>query len=448
MLFALLLQAVSVVLLRHRLGKTWLRRPAVILVLASVVYQGVSTALLAIPSIGAQDYFRTGIAQAYVDQATLLLSCGMLAFTVAYLLARPERSVPAAIRPGDSAGIPGWPLLAAACVPLAVFTFEGRGYNSNVVSAGSLTPLSVNLASAFFLVLVVLAAYGFLARHGTRWFLPVLAAQSGVLAAAGERTPVVADAIALIVLLSVAGHRPRARQIAAALALTLAAMVAITGLRAQQGRAIFYRDSGASARFHALAGGISALGSSQPGGGAGLLASTAVRLDGVDYTAGILQAVHLGQPRLSPALVPGSLLLAVPSSLWQSKQQYVNGIFVYQVQIDDFGLQPVNLLPGFAGLYAGLLSPLWLIAFLALTGILAGYGERLLFRSVSPARIVLLAGAVIAVLDYERGLPGMLVAFRAAVVIAVLVRLASAVRRRHSRAALPAGISLISPGSR
>jgi hypothetical protein len=36
---ALLLQAVTVALLRHRLGRAWLRRPVVVLVLISVVTQ-------------------------------------------------------------------------------------------------------------------------------------------------------------------------------------------------------------------------------------------------------------------------------------------------------------------------------------------------------------------------------------------------------------------------
>jgi hypothetical protein len=51
-------------------------------------------------------------------------------------------------------------------------------------------------------------------------------------------------------------------------------------------------------------------------------------------------------------------------------------------------------------------------------------GERWLFRHRTPARLVLLAGAITAALHFEEGLPGMLVALRAAAVIAVIARLA------------------------
>ena len=83
---ALLVQFVTVALLRLGLGKAWLRRPATALVLASVVYDGLAQVLLAFPSVGAWDTFRDGIAPAYEDDAALLLSVGMLAFAAGFLL--------------------------------------------------------------------------------------------------------------------------------------------------------------------------------------------------------------------------------------------------------------------------------------------------------------------------------------------------------------------------
>src|SRR5215475_1651907 len=88
---ALLLQAISVVLLRHRLGKRWLRRPVVLLVLTSVVYLGLSPALMAIPSLRKWDFYRQGVPTQYIDQATLVMAAGMFALTACYLLTRPER---------------------------------------------------------------------------------------------------------------------------------------------------------------------------------------------------------------------------------------------------------------------------------------------------------------------------------------------------------------------
>jgi hypothetical protein len=62
-------------------------------------------------------------------------------------------------------------------------------------------------------MLVVLAAFSFVLRHGSRWFVPVLLMQCALIAAAGERAPVIIAAITLIVLLAHANDRPRGRQV-------------------------------------------------------------------------------------------------------------------------------------------------------------------------------------------------------------------------------------------
>src|ERR1039457_2974270 len=114
LLAALLAQAVSVTLLRHRLGRHWLRHPVTLVALAGVVYQGVAPLLLTIPSIGAWNIDRIGIQPGWTDDAALLTSAGMLAFTVAYLATRPERAnrtaAPAGIR--AAAATLGWKWLA------------------------------------------------------------------------------------------------------------------------------------------------------------------------------------------------------------------------------------------------------------------------------------------------------------------------------------------------
>jgi hypothetical protein len=172
---------------------------------------------------------------------------------------------------------------------------------------------------------MALTAFSLVLSKGPRWFLPVLAAQSLLLVAVGERSPVTTNAIVLIVLLSHVGQKPSARHLRTAGALTVLVVLAIGGVRAQQGRSLYYRDSGLSTRAAALAAGLGSVGTSY-----GLLTEAAVRLDGTSFAAAVLQSVSHGQPRL----------------------------------------------PGFAGMYAGFLSPPWLIAFLAAVGGLAGWGER------------------------------------------------------------------------
>jgi hypothetical protein len=427
---ALFLQFASVALLRLVLGETWLRRPLTLLVLASVMYDGLSQVLLAFPSVAAWDTFRKGIQPGFVAEADVVMSAGILAFTASYLMTRPAQhdTPPREGAAAFAARALDWRLLTLACLPLAVLTYSGRGYNDGSLVTGAGAGTATSLASQFFVLLVLLAALAFLLRHGARWFLPVLASQSVLLAAAGERTPVTIDAIALIVLLCYGGHRPRRAHLHAAAALTLLAILAITGLRAAQGRSVFYSDSGLGARVTALSAGIDA---APVKGTPGLIAQAASRLDGTAFAGAVLQARHHGQPQLSAAYVPESLLVTVPSVLWPGKLSSAV-LAPYPLEIGDFGLQRANLLPGLAGLYAGFLSPPWLIVFLGALGAMCGWGERWLLRRATPARLVMLAGAIDAALCYEKGLPGMLVALRAAIVIAVIVRLAEALRdSRH-----------------
>lgn len=437
LLTALLLQVVAIALLRHRLGHYWLRHPVTLIVLASAIYQGFSPILLTFQSIGTWDIYRNGVQQRFTNAATLLMSAGMFAFTITYLMTCPERT-DVAVGLADIRGVVrilDWRWLTGACVPLAILTYEGRGYNDSVPTAGSATSIGSDLAATFFIVLIVVAAFSFLLKHGVDWFIPVLIVQSLVIAAAGERTPVIMDAITLILMLLLAGSRPSARQLRGASALTLITLLAITGLRVEQGRSLFYKDSGLSTRVFALASGLTAFTNSSDASSTGLalIAQTVVRVDGVDFAGAILQSLSFGQPRLSAAYVPESLLLVVPSSVWSSKLAHVNDLNPDLLEINDFGLQQVNFLPTLPGLYIGFLSAPWLIAFLAFIGLLCGWGERWLFRRCTPVRLVLLAGAVTAALSYEEGLPGMLVALRAAAAISVGVKLIEVIHMRKAR---------------
>jgi hypothetical protein len=416
---ALALQFCSVALLRLFLGKTWLRRPGTLLVLASVVYDGLSQVLLAFPSIAQWDIYRNGIQPGFIAEADLLMSAGMLAFTVAYLLTcGPRREAPAApVDAALAARVLDWRILALASVPLAAATYAGRGYGGYAGTASGAAPVP-GLASTFFVIAVTLATVAFLLGHGTRWLIPALAVQSAVLAAAGERAPVVAGVVAVLLVLARAGMRPSGAQIAATAALAGLAVVAIMGARAGDGRTVFQQASGAGTRVAALGAGVA--GAQEVPGTPGVIASAAARLDGVAFTGAVLQAEASGAPRLPAIGAPQSLLLAVPSAAWPSKLSDA-ALNPGQQELDDFGLQQVNYLPSLPGMYSGFLSPPWLIVFLALAGLAAGLGERWLMRCCTPARLVLLTGAVIAAASYEAALPDMLVALRPAAVLAVAV---------------------------
>jgi hypothetical protein len=421
LMLALLLQLAAITLLRVRLGKGWLRRPVVLLILTSSIYNGLSQIFLAFPSVGEWDIYRQGVRQSFTDSADLVMSCAMFAFTVAYLMTRPER-VDDVAQPSTTRDVMralDWRILICACLPAAILTYAGRGYNGTA-SSGPTTTLSTNLAATFFVILVVLTSTAFLLRHGTRWFLPVLAAQSALLALAGERTPVITDAVALIVVLAFAGGRVPRIQLTVAAAVTLIAILAITGVRAQQGRHLFQSGNGAGMRATALANGLTGSTTQTESQTPGLVAQMAVRLDGTSFAGAIAQAGSLGQPRMNSADVARSLLLFVPSFAWPTKVSDA-ALNPCGAEIDVFGLQQVNFLPGLPGLYYGFLSAPWLIALLSVLGLAFGWCEIWVMRECTPARVVLLAGLVIAGLKYEAGLPTMLVQARAGIAIAVVV---------------------------
>jgi hypothetical protein len=144
----------------------------------------------------------------------------------------------------------------------------------------------------------------------------------------------------------------------------------------------------------------------------------------------MLQSESHGQPLLSPAGVPQSLLIAVPSALWPSKLSHEAYLNPAQAETDSFGLQQINFLSGLPGMYAGFLAPSWLITFLAFLGLACGLAERFLLGRRSPAQMVMLAAAVSAALTYEAGLPAMLVSIRTGVALALAVKILSAVTSR------------------
>jgi hypothetical protein len=441
LLGALLAQAVSLALLRHRIRRRWLLRPVVLFTLASAVSLGLAPALLAIPSVGAQDNFAIGVKHSFTGQADLMMSIVMLAFTIAYLLTHPER-LDGPARPVNLAALTtvlDWRILAAACVPMAVVTAAGRGYNDGT-AVGAGTSLETNLVSTFFIVIIAAAAVAFVLRHGTRWFLPVLITQSLLLALAGERTPILMDGLALIVVLTFIGIRLPRRQLLAAALLTVMALLAINGVRVQQGRGIFYTNSGLGSRISALGNGLFGGSPASDAAMPGVVAQFASREAGVDFAGSILQSMSEGQPRLSASYVPKSLLLAVPSFLWTSKLALGTGIDPAQLQIDDFGLQQINYIPGMVGLYIGMLSFPWLLLLFFFLGLVFGRFERWLLRECTPARVILLAGAIASALLYDAGLPTILVQMRAAAALALVAKYAELVlpgaTRRAARAHL------------
>lgn len=437
---ALALQAFTVALLRWRLGRGWLTRPMVLLIMTGIVYNGVSEAVLAIPSVRAWDGYRLGISQQFISEAALIVSAGLLGLAGFYLLTRPERVAMA----GPSgkrvlSHVLDWRFLALLCGPLAVITYQGRGYAA--VVAGS-PAASNNLASSFLIILVVLASVAFLERCGSTWFVAVLVVQSVLLAATGERLPLVTASVMLVTLLTRVHIKPSGQQLATALLLSVVGILGITGYRAVAGRDLYYQNSGLAARVEALGSGLDALlhtsaaGDTKPG----LITAAAIRLDGNAFAGGVLQGMQSERVRLGPALAADSLMLVVPSSLWQSKLAHPAALNPSQSSLNQFGLPRINYLPTLPGLYLGFIGPVGVIAFLSALGFAWGLAERWLLSRMTAVRIVLLASLIQAVFSYEAGFPSMLITLRSGILLAVLAKTIELVQgRSHQVRPWPGG---------
>ena len=294
LLGALFLQLTAIVLMRHRLGRTWLRRPVTLLVLAAVIYSGLSECLLSFPSVRAWDAYRLGTSQRYIDLATLYMSVGLLSLVACYLLVKPG-SVTAAER--DSAlvattRILDWRLCGMACVPLAVLTYRGQGYNRAAALGAS--NVSNNIAAEFLIILVAFTAFGFLLRHGMRWLIIVLATQSTFLATTGERLPLVAGSVILLILLAHVGLVPSRTQVCVLLILTAVTVMGITGYRTVSGRGVYSQNSNLTERVQAVGVGLYSLShtSNANDTSPGLVTQAAVRLDGNAFAGAVMQSLH------------------------------------------------------------------------------------------------------------------------------------------------------------
>ena len=235
----------------------------------------------------------------------------------------------------------------------------------------------------------------------------MLIVQSVVLAVAGERTPVLMDAIALILMLLFAGVRVPVLQLTAAIGLTVLVILSISGVRVQQGRALFYTDSGVVnadrrahhrlvrsrrvARRHGYAG------TRHPVRDPGLLGRLRRRHPSGDQR----RAAAAWPPSMfrNPCCLPCRASSGRPSSTARRPWIPPNRRSM------PLASSMINFIPGMPGLYIGFLAPQWLVALFGLLGLAFGWFERWLLRECTPARLILLGGAVVTALWFEAGLP-------------------------------------------
>ena len=395
---ALALQVASVVLLRIGVGRGWLARPFTFFVFAACVYHGISEILISHTPARELSASRWAVGQQYIDDAMLAISAALLASVCGYLLFA-RRTVPAPPSAGVTRQLVDWRITGVVSLPLIVVTARGDGYNPGRSVSFATDSLATNFAEGFLILLVVLTAFGFVARYGARWFAPALIVQSAVLATAGQRLELFIGATMLTVLLRRVGLRPSRRAIVVTLGVAVLAALGITSVRAADGRGFFYEDSGLVARAEVIAAGALS-----PPDVPALVSEAADRIDGNTFAGQADQSLATGSSPLGASEVVGSLVVVVPSALYPDKLSDPRSLGLKYWEVTTLNLVPIDYVPGSIGLYLGAVGPLRLPILMFFVGILLALLENFVLRTVTVMRFLLLAALLQGVLFYEKDL--------------------------------------------
>jgi len=372
LLVALLLQGLSLFLLRQQLFGTWLQRPFPLMVIAATVYHGLSEVIMLSPAVFEASLSRDGIEPYDAHLAALAISGGIFTATLAYLVAlgsKGRHAQPTTAGVADALRVLDWRVLLVVLIPLAAATYAGGGYASGqALDSRSQGTLQL-LASQFFLVFFVLTTFAFVARFGGRLTLPALGVQSLLMAAVGQRLEIIISAVAVIVLLSLIGIRPRARQLIAAGIIGTFLILTIGTVRATAGREVFYSDTGIAERISVVAGALARNGI-ETSTGDSYVAQAAARLDANELSGYVMRGFESGQRPLGWGGVVRSLEVVVPSALNPDKLANNGTDLSAKEEIrDQFGRPSLDTLPGHFGLYLGFVGPWGLLVLLAGFGV-------------------------------------------------------------------------------
>jgi hypothetical protein len=401
----------------------------------ATLFHGVSEVL--IHTVAARDFRRSprwSIEQSYIDDAALAVSMGLLVAVLGYLiLVNPGASSPpqpVTVRPA------WWPLdwriAGLAAVPLLAATVSGKGYGNYYAYAPTLSATLVGLSNAFLVILVVLTAFSLVLKYGRGWLIPVLAAQSAVLAVSGQRSELFVGAVVLLVLLYHVDIRLSRRAVALALSVATVAALGITSAREDVGRQYFRDDSGFIGRGRVIADG--ALSRPDPGT---LLSEFAHRFDGNVFAGQVDRSVRAGSEfeQLGVSSILDSFLIVVPSVLSTERSNSEQARSLEYQLIAERNVVPIDYAPGSIGPYLGAVGGRGLLLLMLLVGLAFAVAENWLLRKVTLNRILILATLLQGVLFFAKELVGIAVFLRTGLLLVLIVTVLRACRTNSSRSA-------------
>ncbi|MET8259026.1 hypothetical protein [Micromonospora sp. NPDC005205] len=454
----LAIQATSVVVVHLAIRGDWMRRPGALMLLVAVLFHGVTEVMQSLwPG---RNFYRAYVDQDVIDDWVLLVSGAMAVYACTYaLIVRQPPFRPtshAKPEPGlDGLRLP-WLLLLA--VPLLVATWQGKGAVQPLapINADEDIPerggVLVDLAGEFLVPVIAILGAVVLVRWGTRWLIPVLIAESALLAMAGTRAMIVFAAVLTLVGAALHGVRPSRKQVAV-LVVTVAAFTAlISSSRAVAGREAFDAGQGGGERLEALIDGAGKLHTAKSRDA--ILDDVVYRFDGNVFGAMVYDSLRgSGQP-VGLATVGNNLAMLVPSVLAPNK---VGGRSLEQRSEEAYidqahGLsQHVDWLPTILGTGVAYYGAVGLILVALLLGLGVGVAERFALSSRSTTRVVLTIGLGQCALLYGSGPQSVITTLRMVVAIAVVMSgLAWLGRRRsaHGGSDLVGPLQWMAPGQR
>ncbi len=404
----LVIQAIAICLIFARLGRTWPRHIGAIFVVIAVLYHGVGEIFMAL--FPGQDPYRPLIQPRYVDRFVVLISVGILLFAIAYVSAIGRRP---SVRPSPQGSdalltirLFNWRLMLLITIPLLVLTVGGQGYLSNggVRGTGGVAS-TIGFVQQFFIIAIVLSAFGLVMRFGQRWILPVLAAQSLAMALVGERAVLIFGAVMLLYVLSKFGARLGHREMAVGFAVLLIFAWVITSARAAEGR--FNTTAASSLRLNFIADGLSNLTSTATRHE--IAFTFGYRLDGNSFGALEVQALENGSSPVGLAPLKNDLLVAVPSFLNPNKDSSDIGTRVEKDYVAEHLpltelIVPggfLDILPTQLGGLTGIIGVQLMLLVSILLGLAFAAIDLWLRRGLGPIRTLISLGLLYCVLDYE-----------------------------------------------
>jgi hypothetical protein len=423
----LALQGMAVTIVHVTVRGRWLSHAGAIFLAMSVVFHGLTEVIQLI--LPGYNNYRRLINQHDLDRWMILVSTAILIYAGTYAIVMRYLGRGEPITPADLTGIKTWWLLALT-VPVLVSMMAGR--SETKLESGGAEYFVGGLTTQFLMILVSLAGAQLILRWGSRWLLPVLGGQVLLISLSGQRNLIIMTCVVTVFVAALCGVRPSRPQLLTACACGLVVVFGISAARSTAGRESFDPGQGSATRLTAVATGVQALGTAE--GWDSVRQDTVYRFDGNILGTLVDARLAAGAAPIGLATVRNSLDAAVPSFVDPRKtDRPVDELSEKAYIVDHLGLYyfyQMDFLPGWFGPLAAYGGPWILLILAALLGLLTSGIDILVRRRPSGPKVILAAGFVLSFVQYERGLPNLVLVLRGALVIAVIAWL---VARHESR---------------